>query len=210
MTIKLNNEPILTLSLMGYLLQEIQRGNIDSLLAQGISGSVIDQLRALNAQQMVVLCESKKPLFGISICAETIASTLNNIDAIQSQVDLQSYFITNGATLNMMREYFKVSRTYAQQMRTTLCEESALDMRLPTDDEEQEILSTWLRLRDIQRECERYKALHIELNARYSLRALHRVITFSRQANTLNRLSMRASKIRRIPMTTTRTQEQRL
>jgi Protein of unknown function (DUF2857) len=190
MAITVNNESLLTFNLMGFLIQEIQRGNIDGLLKQGISGRVIDQLRGLNAQQMVVLCEGKKPLFGVTICASTLTSALNSIGIINNQADLQSYFVTNGATLTMMREFFKISRESAQEQRAFLCGEPVIDMRRPNEEEQQNILSMWRKLSCISRECERYKALHIALGARFNLRALHYVINRSRAPKSLAKLYM--------------------
>jgi Protein of unknown function (DUF2857) len=171
--VAIRNEPSLTYGLLGFLVRRIQMGDVQSLIAQGMPVALIERLRGLTAQQLTDLAGSKRALFRVEVEAEAFSHGLSGVSHAQSVADLQSYWLEHGATLDMMRDYFRISRESAREARRWLCGEKPFRMSLPDEDECLAIQKMWLEFSAVEDVRERFRDLHRSFDGAYTLRALH-------------------------------------
>jgi hypothetical protein len=182
--IPIANEPNLTYALLGWLIRRIQSGMIQDLIEHGLTPDLIERLRHLKAHELTELAGSRQPLFSIVVQSNHTAPSVAKMEYVKAGADVQKYWITNGATVELMRHFFKLSREQAREHRRFLCANDQMNMRLPSDRECDAIYKAWLVLDRSLDVRVRYMLLHQSAAGRqHTIRALVFAVKRSEQAN---------------------------
>ncbi len=192
--IGLKGEPGLTYQLLGFVSRRIRAGDIEALIKQGVSVEVIDMLRSMTADQLTDLAGSRDPLFNIKVESVAFFRAIKGVQMNTKWSEQQSYFVQQGATVQMMQSLFKLSRANIRELRRWMCSEPS-SLALPDEQDGDAILLAWQALASIPDIRDRLIELHRQNNRRYTLRGLWQVIESHEVATIASRTPRRARSV---------------
>jgi hypothetical protein len=176
-------------TVLGWIVQKLERGEVDDLLAAGASPETLETLRRLDARLQVQLAHARRPFISIGINLEVVEQALGELTHADQYRDLVAYFVQHGATNAMLRELFGMTRQDIEHTRQILLSANSRGGRtpLPSHDERAAILRAWDETqRSLQLGADlpivvrdrrtRFKRLHAAMGQRYNLATLYAVV----------------------------------
>lgn len=173
------NDPTLKRFVLEHLVQQVDLGGLDKLLAAGFSPELLDDLRKRPLRDFVHAVQSEDVVINVSIDTQRLSACLWMCDRKRRDDMLTEYFVRNGASIVMLRTMFTMPKQELQRLRVELdMAEKATNgrPRLPPTSVRDYIHNAWHEIcRQFADEPERERLwrLHQKFPA-YSLSSIHR------------------------------------
>ena len=172
----------LRLMLLAHLIRELQKAAEDQGAApDGFTEKQIEELQALSSAELVRLSEMPEPRVAIQIDAGSLEHGLRQVDYLTKRSRQLEYFITHGATSNMLTKLFKISSADVTLKRRLLsgAPSSLRRPSMPPHAMRERITNRWFEIRKgKEREpfrADDYEVLHREF-PQYTFATLWAVI----------------------------------
>lgn len=176
------SDSTLTKLILEHLVEQAEGGGLDQLLANGFRPELVDDLRQRPLRDFFYASRHGGLAMSVQIDTKNLEACLWRRDAAKHEEILKEYFIRNGASIELMRTLFTLSKQEQQRLRTEL------DLskqgpngrpRMPPATIRDKMHQVWHSIvqsnpQSNMRYC--LSLLHQEFSA-FSLTALHRVIT---------------------------------
>ena len=120
--------PLIKRLLIEHVLELIDNGYTEKLIALGFSHSLLDDLRNRPTADFIKLA-SQLPI-KINLCAHSLGRSLKLLDMRNETEPMRNYFIRNGASRRMVCTYFKMSLDDYRRLRNQLCPDAAVGGRV--------------------------------------------------------------------------------
>ncbi len=129
------------------LVERMDAGHLDSLLLDGVDPGVLDLLRHRPARDFIRAAQlDQLSIFG-AVDGDAIVRCFARLDMIKRDIELQEYFVRNGATAEIAGDFFKMSVEEFRRMRALLAPEAIPGRaKLPPTAERERIHEAWARL----------------------------------------------------------------
>lgn len=162
-----------------HLVEQVDSGGLDSLLASGFSPELIDDLRKRPTRDFFHAAQFEGLAIKVSIDTQKLKTCLWMRDRARRDEMLKEYFVRHGASIILLRTLFTLSKQELQRLRIELdLTEKATNgrPRLPPTAIRDQIHSEWhaicLTFKD-EPERERLWRLHQKFPT-YSIASIHR------------------------------------
>src|SRR5580700_10806641 len=96
----------LRILMLTHLVARLQQRATEEFLRAGIELDQLERLRVLDAADIKCLAGLPQPVIGLTLDTASVSSGLRQLAVIKDVQTLQEYFIRNGASPKMMREFF--------------------------------------------------------------------------------------------------------
>lgn len=138
-------DPSLKQAILAHFIDQIDHGGMDKLLAAGVHPSFIDEIRTRPTRDLGYAARHAEVRIEASIDAGRIMGCFMRIDDSRKAETLKEYFINHGASANLLREMFHVSKAEVFSLRQVLNSKSKGHGRtkLPPESIRDAIYSTW-------------------------------------------------------------------
>ena len=162
-----------------HLVEQVDSGGLDGLLASGFSPELIDDLRKRPARDFMHAAQSENFAIKVSFDTERLMACLWMRDRARRDEMLKEYFVRHGAPIILLRTLFTLSKQELQRLRgeLDLVEKSANGRpRLPPTAVRDAIHNEWYAIcRTFKEEPERERLwrLHQKFQS-YSIASIHR------------------------------------
>jgi Protein of unknown function (DUF2857) len=161
------------------LIAQIEVGEYQDLIRNGISAGDIDRLRGFRANELKQLAAHIGPAVQITLDPKLFNASLKRLCAIQREAELFEYYIRNGASIPMLRDVFRADAARITTARKLLPKPSGGGRpAMPSDEQRRMILQKWIDIGQSVHAREKYWLLH-QMNGRYNLQTLFAVINES-------------------------------
>lgn len=165
--------------ILEHVVEQVDAGGLDTILASGFSPELIDDLRKRPARDFFHAAQAEGLTIKVEIDTQNLRSSLWTRDRAQRDEMLKEYFIRHGASIMLMRSLFTLSKHELQRLREELdmAEKTASGRpRLPPTAIRDRIHSAWFDICNAFRdepERERLWRLHQAFSV-YSIASIHR------------------------------------
>jgi hypothetical protein len=162
-----------------HLVEQVDSGGLDSLLASGFSPELIDDLRKRPTRDFFHAAQFEGLAIKVSIDTQKLKTCLWMRDRARRDEMLKEYFVRHGASIILLRTLFTLSKQELQRLRAELdLSEKATNgrPRLPPTSIRDQIHSEWHEISHTfkdEPERERLWRLHQKFPT-YSIASLHR------------------------------------
>jgi hypothetical protein len=102
--------PILDTQVRLVLLTYLARDNADDLVVAGVDSAQAERLRRLSATDLNRVAAMRALQLWVVLDSHSLESSLNAIRLADQSKVLEAYFIQHGASVEMMRKFFKLAR----------------------------------------------------------------------------------------------------
>jgi hypothetical protein len=176
------NDPTLTKLLLEHMVEQAEAGGLDDLLASGLRPELVDDLRQRPLRDFYYAAQHGGLAMSVQIDVRALETCLWRRDQAKHTEMLKEYFIRNGASIDLLRTLFTLSKQELQRYRSDLdLSKSGSNgrPRMPPASIRDKIHQRWHDIVQAQPQShDRYRLwlLHQDYSA-YSISALHRVIT---------------------------------
>lgn len=190
--------PTIKRILLEHLVEQVDTGGLDSLLASGFSPELIDDLRKRPTRDFFHAAQAEGLSIKVTIDTQKLMSCLWMRDRARRDEMLKEYFVRHGASIILLRTLFTLSKQELQRLRVELdLTEKATNgrPRLPPTSIRDHIHNEWHAIchtfKD-EPERERLWRLHQKFPA-YSIASLHRCTDEFKELGDTVREPMRSS-----------------
>jgi hypothetical protein len=176
--VKINN-PTIKRMVLEHLVEQMDSGGIDGLLSSGFSPELIDDLRQRPSRDFFHAAQFEGLSIKVSIDTAKLTACLYMRDRVRRDEMLKEYFVRHGASINLLRTLFTLSKQELQRLRSELdLAERATNgrPRLPPTALRDHIHSDWYEIcqtYEQEPDRERLWRLHQKFPA-FSIASLHR------------------------------------
>lgn len=176
------SDPTLTKMLLEHVVEQAEAGGLDQLLASGFRPELVDDLRQRPLRDFFYAARNGGLAMSVQIDIKNLEACLWRRDIAKHTETLKEYFIRHGASIELLRSLFTLSKQELQRLRTELDLSKAGPNgrpRMPPASIRDKIHQKWHDIGQSapnSHERDRLSALHKEFSA-FSIAALHRVIT---------------------------------
>ena len=157
----------LRLLVLGQLIRELQQATQDKMPPpEGFTERQAEELAALSSAELVKLSEMTEPRVAVQIDMGSLEHGLRQVDYLNKRSRQLEFFITHGATSNMLTKLFRISSADVTLKRRLFSGTSSSLRRpsMPPHPVRERIQARWFEIRKgKEREPERaedYEALH--------------------------------------------------
>lgn len=176
------NDPMLTKLLLEHVVELAEGGGLDQILASGVQPELVDDLRQRPVRDFFYAARNGGLTMSVQIDTQNLQACLWRRDIAKHTETLKEYFIRHGASIELLRSLFTLSKQELQRLRTEL--DLSKDgpngrPRMPPSAVRDVIHQKWHAISQAHpdaHERDRLWSLHQEFSA-FSIAALHRVIT---------------------------------
>lgn len=159
----------LRLLVLGQLIRELQQSTQDKTPPpEGFTERQAEELSALSSAELVKLSEMTEPRVAIQIDMGSLEHGLRQVDYLSKRSRQLEYFITHGATSNMLSKLFRISSADVTLKRRLFSGTSSNLRRpsMPPHAMREKIQARWFEIRRGKREepvrAEDYEELHAD------------------------------------------------
>ena len=176
------SDPTLTKMLLEHVVEQAEAGGLDELLASGLRPELVDDLRQRPLRDFFYAARHGGLAMSVQIDIKTLEACLWRRDQARHTEMIKEYYIRNGASIELLRTYFTLSKQELQRYRCDLDLNRAGPNgrpRMPPATIRDKIHQRWHEIVQATpqgHERHRLWLLHHDY-ATYSISALHRVIT---------------------------------
>ena len=176
------SDSTLTKLILEHLVEQAEGGGLDQLLANGIRPELVDDLRQRPLRDFFYASRHGGLAMSVQIDIKGLEACLWRRDIAKQAEILKEYYIRNGASLELLRTFFTLSKQELHRLRTELAVMRGGPNgrpRMPPAAIRDKIHVTWHKFVTTHPgtpDRERLMYLHQEYQA-FSITALHRVIT---------------------------------
>ena len=137
--------PILKRLMLEQIVEQIDGGGLDDLLAAGFSAEFLDMLRHRPARDLIKISEFPGMNLRVSLQEQTISNYLNRLDAMRRDSHMREYFIRHGAPVRVMCDFFRMSADDVRALRAQLLppQEKQGRNRMPAPEVRDRIHDKW-------------------------------------------------------------------
>lgn len=130
------------------LVERMDSGHLDALLMDGADPDVLDLLRHRPARDFIHAAKLDQLEILGAFDGESVMRCFTRLDMIKRDVELQEYFVRNGASAEITCDLFKMSGDDFRRMRAMLAPQAAVPgrARLPPLALRERIHEDWARL----------------------------------------------------------------
>jgi len=175
-------DPTITKLLLEHVVEQAEAGGLDQLLASGFRPELVDDLRKRPLRDFFYAARQGGLAMSVDIDARSLEACLWRRDVAKHTETIKEYFIRNGASIELLRELFTLSKQELQRLRTDfdLTKSGANGRpRMPPTSIRDKIHQEWHAIVHAHRNGHKRDhlwLLHQKYSA-FSLSALHRVIS---------------------------------
>jgi hypothetical protein len=163
-------DPALKLAILAHMIEKIDGGGLDELLAAGVSPAFIDDLRRRQARD--VGHAARQAICRVEVIVDTaqVQQCFDRIDQTRRDEQIKEYFIRHGASSTLLRNLFKLSKSAVNELRQALGLEQETPVgrpRLPEEAVRDQIHVVWQQIRTAKPHAstrEQFHQLHQRLN----------------------------------------------
>lgn len=169
-------DPQLRAALLNYLTVRLIDATPDEVEAAGLSADQLTLLGELSTADLNDLAAKPEPCIGMSIDGRRLASSLRAVALHREAKTIERYFLVHGASWQLVRALFHLSRNAQRERRRSLgVERVGGYLALPGPSQCERIRRRWVLLegRPLR---ERYYALHRQFPS-YPIATLERVVS---------------------------------
>ncbi|AOW13315.1 hypothetical protein LPB72_09690 [Hydrogenophaga crassostreae] len=165
--------------ILEHLVERVDTGGLDEILAAGFSPELLDDLRKRPSRDFFYAAQTDGLTIRVQIDTKSLRTCLWTRDRAQRDEMLKEYFIRNGASILLMRSLFTLSKHELHHYRVALdiAQKTATGRpRLPPTAIRDRIHDAWFEIcRSFREEPERERLwrLHQTFSA-FSIASLHR------------------------------------
>jgi Protein of unknown function (DUF2857) len=159
----------LRLLVLGQLIRELQQATQDKTPPpEGFTERQAEELSTLSSAELVKLSEMTEPRVAIQIDMGSLEHGLRQVDYLSKRSRQLEYFITHGATSNMLSKLFRISSADVTLKRRLFSGTSSNLRRpsMPPHAMREKIQARWFEIRKGKREepvrAEDYEELHAD------------------------------------------------
>lgn len=148
--------------LLTHLVEQIERGGFDHLVAKGIQPSTLDKLRTLTVPDLLHLVETGHPDIHFSIDEAAIDLGMARVELLKTEMNELAYYVENGASLSMLIRLFpRTDQRVIEEYRKLLAPARKPGRpSLPNDKTRDLVHQAWFASRDARALRTRLMALH--------------------------------------------------
>lgn len=139
-------DPLLKQMLLMHFVQQFESPDfLDKQILSGVSPELIDHLRSdATLSELLRVSAFARPELEVSFDDAALMATLNQLDNIQADAAMRDFMGRNGATIDQLCDWFRMSRGEARAFRDRLAPKSnAGRPKLPPIEEREEIHRAW-------------------------------------------------------------------
>lgn len=173
------NNPTIKRILLEHVVEQVESGNLDSLLASGFDPELIDDLRKRPMKDFNHAAQLGSLAFHVNFDTQALKRCLWMYDRARRDEMLKEYFVRHGASITLLRSLFTLSKQELQRLRVELdLADKAMSgrPRLPPTSVRDHVHNEWHAICltfKTEPERERLWRLHQKFPA-YSITSLHR------------------------------------
>lgn len=168
-------EAQIRLALLNHVAVKLSEGDVAALQRAGIDSELLAQLREISAIDLNRLAEMRELMIGVAFKGSSLAAGLRRAALVEDAKALETYFIRNGATWEMMKALFRMGRkSMLRRRREARAWRGRGRLPLPDSDTRKRIFCAWLALKDLSPRT-RYYRLHQGFS-QFSIAALAAVV----------------------------------
>ena len=170
----LTDAPI-RLALLNHVAVKLSEGDIAALQRAGLDAELLAHLRQISAIDLKRLAEMRELMITVAFKSVGLAANLRSAALVDDAKALESYFIRNGASWQMMKGLFKIGRKVTLKRRREASAWRAPGrFALPDFKTRKRIYCAWLAITD-PNPRKRYFLLHQRFS-QYSIAAIAVVV----------------------------------
>ena len=113
-------DPTLKQAIMTHMIDRIDRGGMDDLLAAGVDPDFIDELRRRSVRDLGEISRSDQLQLGVQIDPSVTRTCLARLDMRRRDQELMESFIRMGATADLLHKLFRMSKADFHSYRRML------------------------------------------------------------------------------------------
>ena len=176
------SDPTLTKMLLEHVVEQAEAGGLDQLLASGLRPELVDDLRQRPLRDFFYAARNGGLAMSVQFDIKNLEACLWRRDIAKHTETLKEYFVRHGASIEMLRSLFTLSKQELQRLRTELDLSKVGPNgrpRMPPASIRDKIHQRWHAIGQSQpnsHQRDRLCSLHQEFSS-FSIAALHRVIT---------------------------------
>lgn len=148
-------DPVLKRLLMEHLIEQMEQGELDTLLECGVWPEVLDSLRQRTARDLLQISTMDIKLC-FTIDSAGVQDAITRLDAVRRDNELKEYFVIAGASPDVMAKLFKLTADQIRVLRDVLCTNDRPTggrPRLPEIRVREQIHHSWCQLAQDQPEA---------------------------------------------------------
>jgi len=103
--------------LLTHLAARLAKGSPAELAAVGIQPAQLDRLRRLSTTDLNRMASMRQLNVGVALDPRSLEFSLDALRLVNEHLALEAYFIRNGASVKMMRQFFSLARDVTRERR---------------------------------------------------------------------------------------------
>ena len=160
---------------LSYIATQLGEGDPGELHTAGLDVQQLADLRELSAFNLKRLAAIRQLRITVSFDSRELRDGLRNLGLVNEAKSLETYFLRNGASCELMRALFKMGRraTLERRRQWGACQQPG-NVRLPPLRSRRKVFKAWLAKPDMNLRM-RYYHLH-QMFPYYSITALEKMV----------------------------------
>jgi len=139
-------DPTLKRMILEHMIERLDQEGYVALIAEGADPELLEVLKHRAALDIVRAANTKAlPDMAVDLEAPAVIGCFTRLDAIKRDVELQDYLVANGATNEMLLQWFRLDKHEATRLRALMLPEGK-PRGMPPPNERPAVHVTWSQI----------------------------------------------------------------